>query len=139
MIFRLSLLLLVLLVSCKGDNKWELDDQELIARALARKQLNAYNNRDIEAFMDCYCEAVQVYHFPNELIMNGQAEMRKRYDRMFEDTPDLNCLLLNRIVQGNTVIDQELVTRQKDTPPNNAIAIYKATDDCIKEVYFIRK
>ena len=64
--------------------------------------------------------------------------MRSSYGGMFERSTDLHCKLVNRIVLGNTVIDQEEVTFKKGEPLLKAIAIYKIKDEKIQEVYFVR-
>lgn len=112
---------------------------ETIAERLAQEQLDAYNNLDIEAFVLPYAEDVKVYNFPDQLLYEGRDEMYGLYGRMFSRTPDLHCKLVNRIVLGNTVIDQEEVTIRKEEPPMRAIAIYKIKDCKIAEVYFIRE
>lgn len=112
---------------------------ETIAERLAQEQLDAYNNLDIEAFVLPYAEDVKVYNFPDQLLYEGRDEMYGLYGRMFSRTPDLHCKLVNRIVLGNTVIDQEEVTIRKEEPPMRAIAIYKIKDGKIAEVYFIRE
>ncbi|MFD2201152.1 nuclear transport factor 2 family protein [Shivajiella indica] len=112
---------------------------EEIAQKLAQEQLDAYNNRDIEAFVLPYAEDVKVYRFPDQLLYQGRDELYGLYGRMFVRTPDLHCKLVNRIVLGNTVIDQEEVTIQKGEPPMRAIAIYIIKDGKIAEVYFIQE
>lgn len=112
---------------------------EAVAEKLAQEQLEAYNNRDIEAFILPYAEDVKVYAFPDQLMYQGRDEMYGLYGRMFSRTPDLHCKLVNRIVMGNTVIDQEEVTINKSEPPVKAIAIYKIKNGKIAEVYFIRE
>ena len=104
---------------------------------LAQQQLNAYNARNIDAFLEPYSEDVKIYSFPNQLQSEGKDAMRKGYARMFENTPDLHCELVNRMVNGNTVIDQELVTGFPNGPLK-AIAIYKIKNHKITEVYFIQ-
>jgi hypothetical protein len=111
---------------------------EQVSEKLAQEQLDAYNKRDIDAFVAPYAENVKVYKFPNELLYEGKTTMYDTYGRMFARTPDLHCRLVNRIVMGNTVIDQEEVTISKKDPPMNAIAIYKIIDGKIAEVYFIQ-
>jgi len=111
---------------------------EQAAEKLAQEQLEAYNKRDIDAFVAPYAENVKVYKFPDELMYEGRTAMYDLYGRMFARTPDLHCKLVNRIVMGNTVIDQEEVTISKKDPPMNAIAIYKIIDGKIAEVYFIQ-
>jgi len=104
---------------------------------LAQQQLEAYNNRDIEAFLEPYSDTVKIYSFPDQLQYTGKDKMRMRYGGMFERTPELHCNLLNRMVQGNTVIDQEEVTISSDRDKIYAIAIYKVWGGKIQEVYFI--
>ncbi|MGY6742374.1 MAG: nuclear transport factor 2 family protein [Cecembia sp.] len=113
-------------------------DIEKIAEQLAQEQLDAYNARDIEAFIIPYAEDVKVFNFPDQLLYQGRDEMYGLYGRMFSRTPELHCKLVNRMVMGNTVIDQEEVTLRKGEPPMRAIAIYKIRDGKIAEVYFIR-
>lgn len=111
---------------------------DLISPAeLAQQQLDAYNGHNLEDFLKPYSEDVKVYTFPDKLNFEGKATMRANY-QFIEQTPDLHCKLLNRIVQGNTVIDHEEVVVSKDRPPFNAIAIYKIKDGKIAEVYFIQ-
>ncbi len=104
---------------------------------LAQRQLNAYNFRDIDAFLDVYDENVEVYNFPNELKYKGKEIMRKRYSKMFDNTPNLHCELVNRIVYGNTVIDEERV--QFGNRIIEAVAIYHIDNNKIKKVYFVPK
>lgn len=104
---------------------------------LAQAQLDAYNGHDLEAFLKPYAEDVKIYQFPNTLQAEGKEIMRKNY-QFLKSTPDLHCELVNRIVEGNTVIDHENVTVDKDKPPFKAIAIYKIKDGKIAEVYFIQ-
>jgi len=136
-VYKKSLLVLFLISICRLTMAQE--SIETIAERLAQEQLDAYNNRDIEAFVLPYAEDVKVYNFPDQLLYEGKDEMYGLYGRMFSRTPDLHCKLVNRIVLGNTVIDQEEVTIRKEEPPMRAIAIYKIKDGKIAEVYFIRE
>jgi imidazolonepropionase-like amidohydrolase len=104
--------------------------------ALAQEQLNAYNAHNLEAFLAPYSEDVEIYIFPNQLRSKGKAEMRKNYE-FITKTPGLYCRLLNRIVQGNTVIDHEEVYRDGEKP-RYAVAIYKVEGGKIKQVQFIQ-
>ena len=115
-----------------------LTDQEKVGRKLAQQQLDAYNKRDIDAFIKPYSDDVKVFQFPDQLLYEGKDTMYDHYARYFGMTPDLHAKLVNRIVQGNTVIDQEEVTRVTGEEPAKAIAIYKIKDDKIAEVYFIK-
>lgn len=102
---------------------------------LAQQQLNAYNAHDLEAFLAPYAEDVEIYSFPsNRLQSKGKAEMRKNYE-FITKLPELYCKLLNRVVQGNTVIDHEEIWGVPGSP-HYGIAIYMVENGKIRKVYF---
>jgi len=103
---------------------------------LAQRQLNGYNFRNIDAFLEPYAEDVEIYNYPDQLIFKGKETMRKNYSQMFENTPNLHCELVGRIAQGNIVIDKERV--QFNDKIIEAIAIYHIENNKIKKVYFIQ-
>lgn len=105
--------------------------------ALAQRQLNAYNARNLEAFLACYHEDVQIFRFPEELLSEGKDVMAASYGPMFENTPSLHCELVSRTVIGDKVIDEESVDFG-ETEKLHAIAIYEFQDGLIKRVTFIQ-
>jgi imidazolonepropionase-like amidohydrolase len=115
------------------------DPNELIKDSptdLAQRQLNAYNFRNIDAFLEPYADDVEIYAYPDKLLYQGKEKMRERYSKMFENTPNLHCELKARIVQGNVVIDKERV--QFGDKIIEAVAIYHIKNNKIKKVYFIQ-
>lgn len=104
---------------------------------LAQQQLDAYNKRDIEAFLIPYSDSVAVYAFPDKLLYKGKTIMRQEYSDMFKNTPDLFCDLQKRMVLKNTVVDHEKVIFNKQQPPLYAIAIYTIEKGKIAKVHFI--
>ena len=103
---------------------------------LAQRQLNAYNVRNIEAFLEPYADDVEIYDYPNSFQFKGKETMRKIYSDMFARVPNLHCQLVERIVQGNIVIDKERV--QFGEKLVEAVAIYHIENAKIKKVYFIQ-
>ena len=103
---------------------------------LAQRQLNAYNFRNIDAFLEPYADDVEVYSYPEKLLYSGKEIMRKQYSEMFNEVPNLHCELKERIVQGNIVIDKERV--QSGNKIIEAVAIYHIENNKIKKVYFIQ-
>ena len=85
--------------------------------------------------MATYTKDIKLYNFPNDLRSEGQKAMKKSYEGFFENTPDLNCKILYRIVTGNKVIDHELVTANGST--FKAIAVYEVENALISKVTFI--
>lgn len=111
---------------------------------LIQRQLNAYNERNIDAFMDTYADDIELYTFPNTLTSKGKEAMRKGYEAMFKRFPELHCEIKKRIIQGNVIIDQERVSGTSKGPnepssPFEAVAIYHVENGKIKKVYFIKE
>lgn len=100
------------------------------------QQLAAYNARDIDAFMATYSNDIQLYGYPNRPNSQGQAAMKQNYAGFFNNTPDLHCKIINRIVIGNKVIDQEKVTSNGSS--FGAIAIYEVENELISKVTFLQ-
>jgi hypothetical protein len=106
---------------------------------LAQTQLEAYNTRDLDAFMSVYAPDVTIFrHDTGEVMMSGHEAMRETYRQMFAASPELHCQLVNRMVMGDYVIDHEHVTGRMGAPPLDAIAIYQIKDDLISRVWFIK-
>ncbi len=103
-----------------------------------QKQLDAYNNKDIEGFLAPYSDSIKIYNHPGQLIISGKAQMRASYEGMFKNSPDLYCTVTNRMVLGNIIMDQESVVISKDRLPFEVIAMYKVVNGKIQEVYFIQ-
>lgn len=104
---------------------------------IVQRQLNAYNERNIDAFLETYSDDAELYIFPDSLMSKGKDAMRKKYATVFEKYPDLHCEIKTRIVQGNTVIDKEYVTATGRKPLEGTV-VYKIKNDKINQVYFIK-
>jgi hypothetical protein len=63
--------------------------------------------------------------------------MRQAYQQLFAASPDLNCRVLSRLVQGRFVVDRELVTGLRRGTDVRAIAIYEVRDGLIQNVWFL--
>lgn len=72
-------------------------------------QLRAYNNGDLEAFLEAYSDDATVENGEGEEMMSGIEEMRAFYANLFESSPNLHCNVVNRISVGQWVIDEEEV------------------------------
>lgn len=101
------------------------------------RQLDAYNARDIEAFMACWAEDCAYYAFPSELLARGAAAVRERHMERFRE-PDLHGRLLHRAVVGNLVVDQEVVTRNfpEGLGEVAVIALYEVEHGRIARAWF---
>lgn len=102
-----------------------------------QKQLDAYNARDIDAFMACWADDGEYFAFPSNLLAQGAAAIRERHVARFAET-NLHARLVSRINIDNLVIDQELVTRTFPEGPGDfdAVAIYEIVDGKIARAWF---
>lgn len=103
---------------------------------VVQRQLNAYNARNIDAFMDTYADDIEIYTFPATFETKGKEGMRKRYADYFKHTPNLYCKIEKRIVLGNKIIDKEKVRAGDQTI--HAVAVYEVENGKIKKVTFIQ-
>jgi len=110
---------------------------EVSPEAIVQKQLEAYNTRDIDAFLDTYSDNIKLYNFPEQLTTDGKDALRNGFSRFFKNTSDLHCEIKNRIIKGNKVIDEEYVTANGQH--FTAVAIYEITNNQISKVTFIRQ
>ncbi|SDB23539.1 hypothetical protein SAMN03097699_0230 [Flavobacteriaceae bacterium MAR_2010_188] len=103
---------------------------------LVNQQLQGANESNIDAFMASYANDVKLYNFPSELKEDGASTVRKNYSEFFKQAPDLRVIVLNRIVIGNKVIDEEEITSKGNSYRD--ISIYEIENGKIKRVTFIQ-
>lgn len=72
-------------------------------------QVEAFNNRDIEAFIEAYASNTIVENGNGETMMSGSEEIRAFYNNVFDNSPDLRCEIVNRTSVGDWVIDEEKI------------------------------
>jgi len=104
--------------------------------ALVQRQLNAYNARNIEAFMEPYADDIEFYDYPDKLLGKGKDALRKVYSAVFNKFTALHCELKGRMVQGSVVIDNEKVAGI-GKGVINGIVIYNIENNKIKKVYIV--
>ncbi|MCK0159925.1 nuclear transport factor 2 family protein [Allomuricauda sp. F6463D] len=102
---------------------------------IIQTQVNAFNNRDLEAFTSCFSENVRVQRFPNEIMYKGNKKMVENYERFFENVKTSSVEVVNRIILGNTIIDEEIT--KVDGRDGHQVAIYKVENGLITTMTFI--
>ena len=104
---------------------------------VVRRQLDAYNAKDIEAFMSCWAEDAQFLAFPSDLLAEGAQQIRDRHVVRFRE-PDLFGKLIHRMNVGNLVVDREVVTRNfpEGSGRVDVMAIYEVADGKIAKAWF---
>lgn len=95
-----------------------------------------YNARSLDGLMTLYSNDIEVYNYPNKKISSGKQDFLNRYTTLFEKATDLEYQIVNQIVVGNKVINDEIV--EIGSASFRRIAIYELHLGLIKNVTFIR-
>ena len=77
---------------------------------VVQQQLDAYNAKDVAAWLATYHPEAEQFALHGERLARGHAEMLARIQIRFAE-PDLHAQLLSRTVMGNVVVDHERITR----------------------------
>ncbi len=107
--------------------------------AVVQRQVEAYNARDMEAFLATYADDAELITLPDKPMARGKEEMRARYTETFKN-PELHAEILKRIVVGDTVVDHERVRLRfpEGVGTLDAIAISAVENGKITRVWFRR-
>ena len=106
------------------------------ACAIVQRQLDAYNARDLDAFLDCFSSKVEVYQFPDALRYRGKGQLRNDYRALFGRASNLECEVLHRTVLGNRVTDHQTVTGVFERTIE-CLTIYEVEDEQIRRTWFM--
>jgi hypothetical protein len=104
---------------------------------IVQNQLNAYNAKDLDAWLATYADDAKQFALGGELLAAGHAAIRARTAPRFSE-PNLFAKLLSRTVIGNVVIDHEEVTRTFPEGPGHVelVCIYQVAHGKIQSATF---
>ena len=115
--------------------------QNLSTEQIVQRNLEAYNNRDLEKFISWFSEDIELYNFSEmKLVASGKPAIEKLYKELFAASPNLHSTILKRIVFDNKVIDHErIVGRKGAADVSEIVMIYEVKDGKIFKMTSIRK
>ena len=107
------------------------------AEAVVQRQLDAYNARDLDAWLATYAPDAQQLELHGGVLASGHREMRARMQERFKE-PDLHAQLLSRAVMGAIVVDHERITRNfpEGKGTLEMLCIYEVRDGAIVKATF---
>jgi hypothetical protein len=101
------------------------------------RQLAAYNQRDLKAFLAFYASAIRVYRLPNpEPEIVGLDQLASFYATQRFCLPGLRARVRNRMTLGSKVIDHELISGIRADAEVEFVAVYELRDGLIHTVWF---
>ncbi len=107
---------------------------------LVDRQIAAFGDRDLEAYLSFYAEDVKVRDFDGNVLMDGHQGMRAQYGPLFRDSPELRVEVPHRIVAGEYVIDEENIsgfTLAGFPEAMHAVVVYRVKAGLIHDVTFL--
>lgn len=102
------------------------------------RQIDAYNRRDIEAFVSVYADDAVIFNPPRVPVLQGREAIRERYAELFRDSPELRATVHHRTVVGEWVVDHETVEGASIPGVGEAIVAYRVNDEKILEVVVLK-
>ncbi len=131
------LLTLVLMATFASAGQAQNNNPEQVVQA----QLEAYNARDIDAFIATFDATASLWNFgETEPIAAGSDALRAIYQRVFEQSPNLHSTVINRTVIGSKVIDYEVIVGRSssDNSPLHLVMIYEVRNGKIVKAVALR-
>jgi len=107
---------------------------------VVQRQLDAYNAKNLDAFIACYADDVRLYRPPETTPMiAGKAALAAFYAEHRFNRPQLQARLVSRMVLGNKVIDHELVAGlgEPSDEPVHAALVFQVHQSLIKNVWVL--
>jgi hypothetical protein len=105
---------------------------------VAQRQIDAYNARDLEAWLATYAVDARQFEHPGTLLASGHTQIRARAAERFAE-PNLHAHLIERRIIGSLVIEHEMVTRTFPEGPGRIelICLYEIRDGLIQSASFV--
>lgn len=106
---------------------------------VVQAQVDAFNRRDVEAFMATYAPGAIHWEYPADTVWNGAARIRAHYTELFSD-PDAQGLHVDvreRIVKGRFVIDHGFYRGLPGEDTHVSVVIYEVVDGRIQNAWFM--
>ncbi|NHQ85028.1 SnoaL-like domain-containing protein [Iodobacter sp. HSC-16F04] len=111
--------------------------QSLSPADVIQRQLDAYNAKDVDAWLATYAADAQQFALHGGLLAAGHAAIRSRVLIRFAE-PDLHAELLQRTVMGPVVVDYERITRNFPEGKGTVemLCVYEVADGLIQKASF---
>lgn len=104
--------------------------------APVQRQLDAYNAKDLAAFIACYHSDIAIYRMPaTEPALIGRDALAAFYKAERFTISALRAEVLQRMLVGNKVIDHERVHGMAEKP-YEVVVVYEVKDGLIINAWF---
>jgi hypothetical protein len=102
------------------------------------KQIEAYNNKNIDEFIKFYSNDIELHRMQSsELICSGRDNLKTYYSDLFTSNKSPHIEVVKRITCGNFVIVEQVIYDLNNDDQKMATAIYEIKDDLIVKVWLV--
>ena len=122
-------IVLCLITSCNSS------DSTLSPLAVVNLRMQAYNNHDLEAFLNTYSEKIEIFTYPGKSLGRGKKHLKGLFEPMFEEG-SISVEIHHQIAKDGYVINHETVT--DGNKKTEYVSIYEIRDGLITSVRFVR-
>ena len=107
---------------------------------IVQANLDFYNQRNIDGFISLLSNDIKLVDLgESEATVEGLSKVKKMYDGLFTNSPELHSTIIKRIVIGNKVIDHEsIIGRNGMSETLELVLIYEVQDKKIVKITVIR-
>ncbi|WP_183575067.1 nuclear transport factor 2 family protein [Mucilaginibacter sp. X5P1] len=104
------------------------------------KQMQAFDNRDIESMMTVFNNDIKIINFSdNKILIDGFEECREMYSVLFKNSPKLYAEIINTIIFENKVIVHEFIFgRNGSDKKMEQVIIFEVENEKISKISIIR-
>jgi hypothetical protein len=100
--------------------------------------VQAYNDRDLDRFIACYAPDCVIEDARGTVVARGHADLRARFGKVFDKSPDLHCEIVHRARIGEYVVDEERITGRFDGGEQHGIVVSHVSGGVIDHQRFVR-
>jgi hypothetical protein len=101
------------------------------------KAVQAYNEKDTEAYIACFSLQVAVYNASGVLMFKGREKLKESFEAFLAANPGAKRKIIERVNSGNRIMEREQLLGVKGQPEQNVTSVYELEDGLIKAFYFI--
>lgn len=129
------ILLIVLFLTISASSR----ANDMTIEAVIEAQISAYNNHDIDTFIQYFHKNIAVYDYPNKLVLTGIDSLKIDFINTFEVYKP-KAEVVKRMILNSTVVDHELmyITVGDKQKVVQGIVIYEVEDNLIIKMTVIK-
>lgn len=102
---------------------------------IVNRRMAAYDNHEIQAFMDLYSDEIEIFTYPDKSLGKGKKHLRSIFEPMFREG-NVHVEVHGQFTKDSYVVNSETVTDGKNK--TEYVSIYEVKNGLIQSVRFVR-